>query len=38
VVTLAGLVYVLSEFDANRKNVEATRTVQSGNRSTPNDD
>ncbi|TKX52184.1 Na+/H+ antiporter NhaC family protein, partial [Halorubrum sp. SP3] len=33
VVTLAGLVYVLSEFDANRKGVAATRTVRAGNRS-----
>jgi len=38
VVTLAGLVYVLSEFDANRKNVEATRTVRAGSRSTTDDD
>jgi Na+/H+ antiporter NhaC len=38
VVTLVGLVYALSEFDANRKNVAATRTVRAGNRSVSNDD
>lgn len=38
VVMLGGLVYVLSEFDANRKDVEATRTVRVGNRSATDDD
>jgi Na+/H+ antiporter NhaC len=38
VVTLVGLVYVLSEFDANRKGVEATRTVRAGSRSPADDD
>ena len=38
VLTLAGLVYVLSEFDANRKGVQATRTVRSGGRSPADDD
>lgn len=38
VVTLIGLVYVLSEFDANRKGVQATRTVRVGSRSTVTDD
>jgi Na+/H+ antiporter NhaC len=38
VVTLGVLVYVLSEFDAKRKDVAATRTVQIGGRSTTDDD
>jgi Na+/H+ antiporter NhaC len=38
VATLAGLVYVLSELDAKRKNVAATRTVRPGSRSTTDDD
>lgn len=38
VVTLVGLVYVLSEFDANRKGIQATRTVRVGGRSSPTDD
>ncbi|WP_121743438.1 Na+/H+ antiporter NhaC family protein [Natronorubrum halophilum] len=38
VVTLVGLVYVLSEFDANRKGVEATRTVRVGSGSVSDDD
>ncbi|RLM51789.1 Na+/H+ antiporter NhaC family protein [Halorubrum sp. ASP1] len=38
VVTLAGLVYALSEFDANRKGVAATRTVESADRSPADDD
>ncbi|MFC7187123.1 Na+/H+ antiporter NhaC family protein [Halorubrum yunnanense] len=38
VVTLVGLVYVLSEFDAKRKGLQATRTVQVGKRSTSDDD
>ncbi|WP_137290454.1 Na+/H+ antiporter NhaC family protein [Natronorubrum halophilum] len=38
VVTLVGLVYVLSEFDANRKDVEATRTVRVGSGSVSDDD
>ncbi|WP_418285319.1 Na+/H+ antiporter NhaC family protein [Halorubrum sp. DTA46] len=38
VVTLGGLVYVLSEFDANRKGVQATRTVRVGGRSAGADD
>jgi Na+/H+ antiporter NhaC len=38
VLTLIGLVYVLSEFDANRKGVEATRTVRVSGQSTSDDD
>lgn len=38
VATLVGLVYVLSEFDANRKDVAATRTVRAGGRSATDDD
>ncbi|WP_144798614.1 Na+/H+ antiporter NhaC family protein [Halorubrum depositum] len=38
VATLVGLVYALSEFDANRKDVAATRTVRAGGRSATDDD
>ncbi|EMA68194.1 Na+/H+ antiporter NhaC [Halorubrum aidingense JCM 13560] len=38
VLTLVGLVYVLSEFDANRKGVAATRSVRAGSRSISDDD
>ncbi|WP_241154874.1 Na+/H+ antiporter NhaC family protein [Halorubrum sp. CSM-61] len=38
VATLGGLVYALSEFDANRKGVAATRTVRAGKRSVSGDD